>query len=284
MVNQSRKISGPVRVIRPPSFSPAGIVRHFWDSRKYLDLLLTLSLHRVKVRYKQSILGISWAILQPVALMFIYTVIFSMVTKMPSNNQAYPVFVFSALLPWIFFNGALTTASNSLVAHNYLITKVYFPRDVLPLTYIIAAFFDFLISLVILGLMMMWYSIVPTVYALWAIPVMLVAVLFTLGLSLLLSSLQVSFRDIGLALPLVMQIWMFASPVVYPLSSVPTAYRSLYVLNPMVGVIENFRRTLLQGEPPDWDSFGVACAVTLVLFPIAYAYFKYREATMADVI
>jgi len=241
-------------------------------------------MHRVKVRYKQSVLGIAWAILQPLALMAIYTVIFSVVTKMPSNNQAYPVFVFSALLPWVFFSGALTNAANSLVSNQYLITKVYFPRDILPLTYVIAALFDFLVAAGILALMMIWYNLWPTAQALWVIPVMMIAVVFTLGLSLLLAALQVSFRDIGLALPLVMQLWMFASPVVYPLSSVPAPYRGWYLLNPMAGVIENFRRTLLQGLPPDWSSLAPACWITLALFPLAYGYFNYREATMADVI
>lgn len=273
-----------VRIIAPPKFSLGAIVRQISASRGYLDLLLTLSLHRIKVRYKQSALGFAWAIIQPMALMLIYTLIFSVVTKMPSNEQAYPVFVFCALLPWTFFNTALTAASNSLVSHQYLITKVYFPREILPLTYVIAALFDFLIALVILALMMGWYRVVPTAQIFWAIPVMAVAVVFTLGLSILLAAVQVSFRDIGLALPLALQVWMFASPVVYPLSAVPEAYRGWYVLNPMAGVIENFRRVVLQGVEPDWHSLTVAAAMTAVLFPAAYAYFKHREATMADVI
>ena len=273
-----------VRVIGPAALSPLGILRHLWDIPRYFDLLLTLSLHRIKVRYKQSILGLSWALMQPLALMLIYTVIFSVVTKMPGAGEAYPVFVFAALLPWLFFSTALTSASNSLVSHQYLITKVYFPREILPITYLIAAFFDFLIASVLLGIMMAWYRIWPNEQALWVVLVMGVAVLFTLGLSLLLAALQVSFRDIGLALPLVLQIWMFGCPVVYPLSAVPAQYRGLYVLNPMVGVIENFRRTVLQGLPPDWASLSVACWVTVLLFPLAYGYFKYREATMADVI
>ena len=222
--------------------------------------------------------------MQPLALMLIYTVIFSVVTKMPGAGEAYPVFVFAALLPWLFFSTALTSASNSLVSHQYLITKVYFPREILPITYLIAAFFDFLIASVLLGIMMAWYRIWPNEQALWVVLVMSVAVLFTLGLSLLLAALQVSFRDIGLALPLLLQIWMFACPVVYPLSAVPAQYRSFYLLNPMAGVIENFRRTVLEGLPPDWASLSAACWVTVVLFPLAYGYFKYREATMADVI
>lgn len=273
-----------VRIIAPPKFSPGAIVRQLLASRGYWDLLLTLSLHRIKVRYKQSALGFAWAIIQPMALMLIYTLIFSVVTKMPSNDQAYPVFVFCALLPWTFFNTALTAAANSLVSHQYLITKVYFPREILPLTYVIAAFFDFLIALAILALMMGWYRVVPTAQIFWAIPVMAVAAVFTLGLSILLAAVQVSFRDIGLALPLALQVWMFASPVVYPLSAVPEAYRGWYVLNPMVGVVENFRRVVLQGIEPDWRSLAVAAGMTAVLFPAAYGYFKHREATMADVI
>jgi lipopolysaccharide transport system permease protein len=273
-----------VRVLGPPSFSPLGILRRLWESPRYFDLLLTLSLHRIKVRYKQSVLGLAWALMQPLALMLIYTVIFSVVTKMPGAGQAYPVFVFASLLPWLFFSTALTGAANSLVAHQYLIAKVYFPREILPITYVIASFFDFLVASALLGLLMAWYRVWPTWQLLWVAPVMGVAVVFALGLSLLLAALQVSFRDIGLALPLALQIWMFACPVVYPLSAVPAAYRSWYLLNPMAGIVENFRRTVLQGLPPDWGSLGVACWMTAILFPIAYAYFKYREATMADVI
>ena len=273
-----------VRIIRPPDFSPLRIVRQLWQLADYWDLLLTLSLHRVKVRYSQSALGLGWALAQPVALMLIYTVIFSVVTRMPSEGVPYAVFVFAALLPWTLFATAMGSASNSLVSHNYLITKVYFPREILPLTYLVVAFFDFLVASSVLAILMVWYKIVPSVQIFWAIPTIIVALVFVLGLSLALSSLQVNFRDIGLAIPLLLQIWMFATPVVYPLTAVPEKYRMWYICNPMVGVVENFRRAVLQGLPPDMPSLAVGAGVSAVLLPLAFAFFKHREATIADVI
>jgi lipopolysaccharide transport system permease protein len=278
--------SGPnaVRIIRPPDFSPSRLARQLWQLADYWDLLLTLSLHRIKVRYSQSALGIGWALAQPMALMLIYTLIFSVVSRMPSEGVPYAVFVFAALLPWTFFSTALGSASNSLVSHNYLITKVYFPREILPLTYVIAALFDLIVAGVVMMAMMVWYQIVPNVQILWAIPAIVVGVVFVLGLALALSTIQVSFRDVGLAIPLVLQIWMFATPVVYPLSAVPARFRPFYLCNPMVGVVETFRRAVLQGLPPNFESLAAAAAISAIVLPAAFAFFKYREATLADVI
>lgn len=276
--------SYPVRILRPPTFSPWRLFSQLAVLVQYWDLLLTLSLHRIKVRYKQSALGWGWALAQPVALMLIYTVIFSVVTRMPSEGAPYSVFVFAALLPWTFFSTAMNSASNSLVAHNYLITKVYFPREILPLTYLVVALFDFLAAGAVLAAMMVYHGIVPTVHILWVVPIMAVALIFVLGLALLFSAVQVSFRDIGLALPLLLQVWTFASPVVYPLSAVPERYRTWYLLNPMAGVVENFRRVVLQGTAPDLHSLGIAAGISALLLPLAYGYFKHRESTIADTI
>lgn len=276
--------SYPVRILRPPAFSPWRVFLQLAVLAQYWDLLLTLSLHRIKVRYKQSALGWGWAVAQPVALMLVYTVIFSMVTRMPSEGTPYSVFVFAALLPWTFFSTAVNSASNSLVAHNHLITKVYFPREILPLTYLVVALFDFLAASAVLAAMMAYHGIVPTFHILWVIPVMAIALIFVLGMALLLSAVQVSFRDIGLALPLLLQVWTFASPVVYPLSAVPERYRAWYLLNPMAGVVENFRRVVLQGTAPDLHSLGIAAAISALLLPLAYGYFKHRESTIADTI
>lgn len=272
------------RVIRPAGSSWPHTLAKLADLSHHVDLLLTLSLHRVKVRYKQSVLGITWAILQPMALMAIYTVIFSVVSRIQTNGTPYAVFVFSALLPWTFCSNAISGAANSLVAHQYLITKVYFPREILPLTYLAAAVFDFLIAAAVLAGMMAWYGIPPTWNLLWVPVILAVAVLFTIGVSLVLSALQVSFRDIGLALPLAMQLWMFASPVVYPMSSVPVRFQLWYALNPMAGVVESFRRVAVEGRPPDLTALGIGAAITLLLLPCAYISFKTREANMADAI
>jgi len=274
----------PVKVIRPPSFSPLRAWFQLGDFLNYFDLFLTLSLHRIRVRYKQSILGLAWALLQPLALMAIYTVIFSVVTKMPSEGAPYSVFVYAALLPWTYFATCVANSASSLVGHTNLITKVYFPREILPLTYVVAGIFDLLAASTVLAALMIFYRMPVTWRVLYVIPILFVATVFIIAFGLVLAALQVQFRDIGLALPLLMQVWMFATPVVYPLSSVPQRLMGWYLLNPMVGVVENFRRVLLQGLPPDRNSLLQSAVLSFIALPVALTYFKYREATMADVV
>jgi lipopolysaccharide transport system permease protein len=274
----------PTKNIRPPSFEPWRLWSAGRELLRYRDLMVTLSLHRLSVRYKQSVLGWAWALVQPLALMLIYTIIFSVVTKMPAEGVPYAVFVYAALLPWTYFATIMTNSATCLVNHSQLVTKVYFPREILPLTYVVAAFVDFLVGGLVLAGMMLYYHLPVTVYALYLIPIVLVLSAFGLALALFLSVLQVRMRDIGLAMPLVMQIWMFATPVVYPLSAVPARLRFYYDMNPLVGTVESFRRVLLQNKPPDYSSFLEASVIALVLLPLAYLFFKYREASMADFI
>ena len=281
---QARAEPPRVKVIRPPTFSPTGLLRGLALLADYADLLRTLSLHRIKVRYKQSALGLAWALLQPLSLMLIYTLVFSVITKMPSDGAPYAVFAYAALLPWTFFSTALTNATNGLVSHAHLVTKVYFPREILPLSYVIAALFDLLTASSVLFALMFYYRVPLTWNALWAVPVVFVLTAFLTAMSLLLSATQVRFRDIGMAMPLLLQLWMFATPVVYPLEQVPQRFRGLYVLNPMVGVVEGFRRAVVLGEAPDLRLLALSAAVSLVLLPAAYVYFKRIEATVADVI
>lgn len=271
-------------MIRPPHFSPWRVGEHLRHLFHYRDLLLTLTHHRIRVRYKQSMLGLGWALLQPLSLMLIYTVIFSVVTKMPSDGAPYSIFVYTALLPWTFFSNGLTSGSGGLVGNQYLVTKVYFPREILPLSYVLAALFDLAIASAVLGGMMIYYRIPITPHVLWAAPIIGVMIVFLTAIAILLSAIQVWFRDIGLAMPLLLQLWMFASPVVYPLNAVPAHLRDYYVLNPMVGVVENFRRVILQAKEPEMHSLVIAAAISLIALPVSYAYFKQREATMADII
>ncbi len=274
-----------IKVIRAPSFSVLRLLGDLAILSHYRDLLYTLSVHRIKVRYKQSVLGVTWAVVQPLSLMLIYTVIFTVIIKVPTTGSvAYPVLLYAALLIWTFFSTALTSATNGLVSHTHLVTKVYFPREILPLTYVIAAVFDLLIaSPVLLGLMI-YYGVPLTFNALYAVPIVLIMAMFITGMALIFSAAQVRFRDIGMALPLLLQIWMFATPVVYPLSAVPERFRSLYMLNPMVGVIENFRRVLVEAAPPNFYEIGISALIALLLLPAAYIFFKHVEATIADVI
>jgi len=273
-----------IRIIRPPSFSPLNLLRELRGLWQYRDLFYTLTVHRIKVRYKQSVLGLAWAILQPLSLMLIYTVIFSVIARVPSEGVPYAVFAYAALLPWTFFSSALTNATTGLVNHSALVTKVYFAREILPLTYVSAALFDFCVASFFLVALFVYYDVSLTVYALWAIPILALLTMLVTALSLVFSVIQVRFRDVGVAMPLLLQVWMFASPVVYPLSAVPQRWRGLYALNPMVGVIENFRRAVLQGVEPDFYSLGVSAVIAVVVLPIAYLYFKKVEATMADII
>lgn len=281
MGEKSRRI----KTIRPPSFAPSRIFSDVVELWHYRDLLLTLGLHRIKVRYKQSALGVAWAILQPLAMMLIFTVIFTVITRVPSTSSLpYPVLVFPALIIWGYFSTSLTAATNGLVSHNQLVTKVYFPREILPLTYLFAGLFDFLIAVPLLLGLMFYYQVPLTLYVLYAFPILLIVTIFLASASLILSAIQVRFRDIGVALPLLLQIWMFASPVVYPIDAIPERFRAFYMLNPMAGTIENFRRVMVEGVAPDLGQLGVAAIVAIILLPIAYILFKHMESTVADII
>jgi lipopolysaccharide transport system permease protein len=279
-----RETNRRVKIIRPPSFSPLKLLGSLSVLVQYRDLLLTLSAHRVKVRYKQSVLGIFWAILQPLSLMLIYTVIFSLVARMPSDGTPYAVFSYIALLPWTYFSTSVTNSTSGLVSHSQLVTKVYFPREILPLSYVLAALFDFLVASTVLAGLLIYYHVHLNLNALYAVPIIFVLTLFATSVSFFFSATQVRFRDIGVAVPLLLQIWMFVSPVVYPLSAVPVKWQTLYLLNPMAGVVENFRRVILLGTSPDFYSLGVATVIALLLLPVSYIYFKHVEATVADII
>ena len=271
-------------VIRPPSFSPLTLARAVTRLLHHRDLLQTLSVHRLKVRYKQSVLGPSWAIVQPLSLMLIYTVIFSRIMRVSTGGTPYVLFAYSALLPWTFFSTSLSTATNSLVSHFNLVTKVYFPREILPLTYVAAALVDLLVASFVLAGLMAYYQVRLTPYALNVIPTVVVMVAFTTAVSLLLCAIQVRYRDIGVAMPLLLQLWMFATPVVYPLSAVPARWRTAYLFNPMVGIIENFRRAVVEGVSPDLHALTISALVSAILLPIAFIYFKHVESTVADII
>ena len=272
-----------MKVIGPPAFSFGALRSGLAGLAEYRDLLVALSIHRLKVRYKQSALGIAWAIVQPVALMLIYTLVFSVFAKVKTPGTPYPVFAYAALLPWTYFSTGLTNATNGLVSNAQLVTKVYFPREILPLSYIVAALADFAIAAIIMAGLMAYYHVALTSSVFWVVPVILVLTLFLTAIALFFSALQVRFRDIGMAMPLLLQLWMFASPVVYPLEQVPARFRSLYLLNPMVGIIENFRAAVL-GTPLNGQSLMISTFAAVVLLPAAYLYFKRVEATVADII
>ena len=271
-------------VLRPPSLSIARFWRAAIALPHYWDLLVVLTAHRIKVRYKQSALGPVWAVLQPLAMMLTFTAIFSVIARMPSNGHPYALFAYAGLLPWTAFASALATASGSLTAHSALVTRVHFPREILPITYVAAALFDLVVASFVLAGLLLYYSVALTPAALWVVPVIALLAALATAASLVLSGINVRYRDVSVAMPLLLQVWMFASPVIYPLSAVPETWRTWYLLNPMVGIVDSFRRAVLDGVAPDPVALGWSAVVTVVVLPIAYAWFKHVEATMADVI
>jgi lipopolysaccharide transport system permease protein len=271
-------------VIRPASRGWLRVDQHLRTLAGYTDLLYTLSHHRISVRYKQTVAGVLWAVLQPLLMMVIFTIVFSKLARIPSDGVPYALFAYTALLPWTLFSTAVTNGTNSLVSHTQLITKVYFPREILPLTYLVAALFDFAMGLVVLALLMAWYRAPITPHIIAVVPLLVLLCAWALAVMLVLAALQVRFRDVGVALPVLVQLWMFASPVIYPLSVVPGRWRWWYEANPMAGIIAAFRDALLQRPVSDGAALETAVMATALVLPLAYAFFKRAEATMADVI
>lgn len=256
----------------------------FKELIRYRGLLYALTVREVKVRYKQSLLGIGWAILQPLVLMLIFTLIFSMLTTMPSDNIPYPIFSYSALLPWTFFATSINFTSQSIVNNAALIKKIYFPRELFPISGILAAFVDFAIAAMIFLGMMFFYKVPFTTNLLFFPAIFLIQIIFTLGVSFFLSAINVYYRDIRYAVPLGVQIWMYASPIIYPISLIPERLRTLYMLNPMASIIDSYRNVFIKGIAPDFYYLDIAALVSLILFFLCYIYFKRIEMTFADVI
>ena len=281
-------MSRPTTVYQPPELGTIHPFSALTRLCEFGDLFVTLSIHRVKIRYKQSRLGILWAILQPLAMMLVFTLMFTVLRTAPSADVPFPLFAYSALVPWTAFASGLSNATTALTSHAALLTKVSFPREILPLTYIVAALVDLTFSAVILVPLMLWFHVAPTMTALWCLPAIVVLIAFLLGAGLLLSAVQVRYRDVGLAMPVLIQIWLFATPVLYPLDAVrhalPASLYALYTLNPMAAVVETFRRALVLHQPPDLAVLATSIVVVALIAPCAYLYFKYIELTMADVV
>jgi lipopolysaccharide transport system permease protein len=278
----------PTTVFEPPALARVHPLAALARLRQFDDLFLTLSLHRIKVRYKQSRLGILWAIIQPLSMMLVFTLMFTLLRAEPSGEVPFPLFAYSALIPWTMFSSGLTNTATALTSHAALLTKVYFPREILPLTYVVAAFVDMTLASTVLIALMMWFGVPLTVTALWAVPAIALLTALLVGLGLLLAALHVRYRDVGLAMPVLVQVWLFATPVLYPLTAVkstlPAPLYALYTLNPMAGVVETFRRGVVLHQSPDLFALIVGALVVAVLVPVAYIYFKYMELTMADVV
>lgn len=263
---------------------------HGWGSLnlgemwKYRELTYFLIWRDIKVRYKQTVLGASWAILQPFLSMVVFSIFFGGFLNVPSEGVPYPIFSYAALLPWGVFSKALNDAGRSLVANRSMITKIYFPRMVIPLSSVLSGLVDFSIAFVVL-LGLMWYFRIAPTSNIWTLPFFLLLALMTaLGVGLWLSALNVLYRDIGYIIPFLTQFWFYITPIVYPASEVPEQLRYIYALNPMVGVVEGFRWALLNTSTPPGPMVAVSTVISVVILISGMFYFRRMERTFADMV
>lgn len=271
----------PVLIIRP---SRGFLSLNLTDVWEYRELLYFLVWRDIKVRYKQTVLGAAWAVIQPFMTMVVFSIFFGRLAKIPSDGVPYPVFAYAALLPWQLFAFALTESSNSLVGSQNLITKVYFPRLIIPLSSVLAGLVDFTISFFVLLAMMLYYGIRPTAAVAWLPLFVLFALITALSVGLWLSALNVKYRDVRYTIPFLTQIWMFATPVAYPSSMVPMPWRAWLGLNPMSGVVEGFRWALLGKSGGPGALLWVSIIAVLLLFTGGLFYFRRTETTFADIV
>ena len=278
---QVKKAQTSPLVMKPASGWVSLDFHAIWE---YRELLYFLTWRDIKVRYKQTLLGVAWAVIQPLLMIFVFTLFFGRLAGIPSDGLPYPIFTLTALLPWQLFSRAFTDASTSLVVNERIITKVYFPRLLVPASAVMASLVDFAIAFVLLIAMMFFYGVVPSA-AVAALPAFILLALMTaLGIGFWLSALDVQYRDVRYTLPFITQLWMFATPIVYPASLVPEGWRLLYGLNPMAGVVEGFRWALLGKTEGPGPMLAVSVAAVLVLLISGLCFFRRMEKTFADVI
>jgi lipopolysaccharide transport system permease protein len=271
----------PVTIILPSAGWRAIDLGELWQ---YRELLYFLVWRDIKIRYKQTVLGASWAIIQPFFTMVVFSIFFGRLAQVPSDGIPYPIFSFAALVPWTFFANGLTQSSNSVVGSQELIKKVYFPRLAIPVSAVVAGSVDFAIAFVVLLVMMGFYGILPTAAVVWLPALLLLALVTSLGAGLWLSALNVRYRDVRHAVPFLVQFWLFATPIAYPSSLLDEPWRTLYALNPMVGVIEGFRWALLGTETAPGPMLAVSSAAAIALFVGGLLYFRRMEREFADIV
>jgi lipopolysaccharide transport system permease protein len=268
-------------VLGPSTGWVAPDLQELWHHR---ELVFYLAWRDLTVRYKQTIIGVAWVAIKPLATTIILWIIFGMLLRVPTNGLPYPVFAFAALAPWTFFSSALTQSGSSLVANAGLVTKVYFPRLALPLASVLAATVDFAVAFVILIVMMILFGVTPGI-AIVTVPIfVLIIILAALGAGLWLSALEVRYRDVGYTIPLLMQLWMFVTPVIYPVTIIPEEWRLVYSLNPMVGVVEGFRWALLSTSDRPDTSLAISAIVVVVVLLGGLLFFRRTERTFADIV
>jgi lipopolysaccharide transport system permease protein len=270
-----------VTLIRP---SRGWVSLNLGELVRYRELIYFLTWRDIKVRYKQTVLGAGWAILQPFLTMVVFSIFFGELAGIPSDGVPYPIFVYSALLPWQLLENGVTKAGGSLVLGRNLVTKVYFPRLAVPIAPVLAGLVDFVLASIVLVGLMAYYAYPPTP-AMWTLPFfLLLAIGTTLGASFLLSAMNVAYRDVGYLIPFLLRLWFFLTPIVYPASELPEAYRWIYALNPMVAVVDGFRFALLGSRELDLTMLGVSTVMAVILLVAGTIYFRRMERTFADVV
>ncbi len=256
---------------------------NFQEIYRYKDLVFFLVMRDVKAIYKQTVLGFSWAILRPLFSMIVFSIVFGGLAKIPSDGIPYPIFSYTALVPWTYFSTAMTRSTGSLISGKAMFTKVYFPRLIIPLTPVLAGLIDFGIAFTIIFGLMAWYGISPTLYIL-LIPVLILLMMLTAsGIGMFLSALAIQYRDIPYGVQFFSRLLMYAAPVVWPVSLIPEQYRIFYGLYPMAGVVEGFRSALLGHNPMPWDLIGMGTITAIVLFFLGALFFRHKERIFADV-
>ena len=270
----------PVLVLEPVGRWPGLNLRELWA---YKELFYFMVWRDLKIRYQQTVLGVAWAIVQPLVSTLLFTVIFGRLAKVPSDGIPYPVFALAAMIPWTFFSSAYANASMSLIGSANMLSKIYFPRLIIPFTPVLVGLVDFAVSAVLLAIGMLIYGIAPAPIALVLVPYLLVLLLLTTaGVGTLLSAVNLEFRDVKHVVPFLTQLWMYASPVVYPISLIPERWRLLYAINPLAGIIEGLRAALF-GLPVPWAVIGVSSVSAVAVFAFGILHFRRTEPRFADI-
>jgi len=250
----------------------------------YFELLMNLTRREVRGRYSQSLFGIGWAIAQPLATMAVFTLVFSRLGQIPSGGVPYPIFAYAALVPWFFFSNSVSSGTLSLVTYRNIVTKTYFPREIVPLAQVCSRLIDFSAAAALYTVLMAYYGIALGRWAAMAPLFFVLLVLFTVAVTMTTSAVNVFYRDVNPVVQIALQLWLYLTPVAYPLSAVPARFRLLFVVNPLTAIVEGFRASIVFNRPPDWSLVSISSAIILVLFIAAFTMFKYMDKYFADVI
>lgn len=250
----------------------------------YWELLMNLTRREIKGRYSQSLFGAGWAIAQPLATMAVFTLVFARLGQMPSGGAPYPLFAYAALVPWFFFSNSVNSGTMSLITYRNIVTKTYFPREIVPLAQVSSRLVDFAAAAALYALLMIYYGVAPGAWGLMVPAFFVLLVLFTLGVTFATSAANVFYRDVNPVVQIGLQLWLYLTPVAYPLSAVPERYRTFFLLNPLTGIVEGMRSAIVFGRQPDWAVVGVSAALTATIFVAALLLFKKTDKYFADVI